>query len=162
MPDYRAEATRCTALTSQGRFCDDEPLPDAPFPICIKHAAQVLRYLNSCAPGATEDRIIVAARAYDHDQQQLAERRHHKPEPIGTVYYLQVGRLVKIGYTESLTKRLAGYPPDARLLATEPGTSSTEARRHHQFADALRHRKEWFAPTPALLAHIKGLARVAS
>ena len=43
------------------------------------------------------------------------------------------------------------------MLATEPGTVTTEHRRHRQFAH-LRVRNELFEPGPDLLAWIEELA----
>jgi hypothetical protein len=157
VPDFIAQSTRCTALTNKGNFCDYESLPDAPFPICIKHASLLLRYLNSHMPDGVDDRIILAARAFDQAKDQQAERRRYGAEPVGQVYYLQVGKLIKIGYTENLTRRLGEYPPDARVLAVEPGNRATERRRHEQFAEDLEHGYEWFAPSPVLLTHIRRL-----
>lgn len=74
-----------------------------------------------------------------------------------TVYYLRVGRLVKIGTTVNLTERIRSYPPDATLLATEPGGYEVERGRHRQFAASLEARNEWFAPTADLIEHINAL-----
>jgi hypothetical protein len=157
VPYRNPEASRCTALRGDGQFCDAPSLPDAPFPVCLKHAAKLLRYLNSYAPNGLEDRIIVAVRGYEMGQEVQAEQNRRKSPSVGFIYYIQVGKLIKIGHTESLRSRLSAYPPDARLLATEPGTVSTEAQRHREFAADLRHRREWFAPSSALLAHIAAL-----
>ena len=82
----------------------------------------------------------------------LAHRERQR-QAEGIVYYLMVGRLVKIGTTRNLTARLFGYPPDAELLATEPGGPTRERERHEQFAHLRAARAEWFRPDPELLAH---------
>lgn len=72
-------------------------------------------------------------------QQRVASR------PV-VVYYMQVGELIKIGYTGHLRQRMAAYPPNSRLLATEPGNHVLEQRRHQQLAELLSHGNEWFRP----------------
>lgn len=151
MPDYTAESTRCTALTHKGKFCDYESLPDAPFPMCIKHAAMMLRYLNSYAPEGLEDRIILAARAFG---QRPEVPRRSATAGRGVVYYLRVGANVKIGFTTDLRQRMHGYPPDSELLACEPGDYALEQRRHRQFIHHLRVGKEWFEPSDEVMAHV--------
>lgn len=154
MHDHNPEWTRCTAVRRDGKFCDGESLPDAPFPICIKHASRLLAYLNDYAPSGLGSRIIVAARAVDQARAVAVERTARKPS-VGHVYYVQIGKYIKIGHTSNLGQRLASYPPDARLLALEVGTPSLERQRHREFADDLLDRNEWFRPSPRLLAHIR-------
>lgn len=52
---------------------------------------------------------------------------------------------------------MKGYPPDAVLLATEPGHYDVEHERHRQFAADLIERNEWFRPSADLIAHINSL-----
>lgn len=80
-------------------------------------------------------------------------------QPNHVVYYIKVSKYIKIGTTNNLTARINSYPPDSKLLATEPGGYDVEALRHEQFAKHLSARKEWFTPAPEILAHVKGLQR---
>ncbi len=80
-------------------------------------------------------------------------------EAAGYVYYVRVGKYIKIGTTRSLDQRMTNYPPGSKLLATEPGSYTREAERHEQFAEHLAERNEWFRPAPELMAHIKNLQR---
>lgn len=153
MPYRNPEATRCTALTSRGAFCDGESLPDAPFPICVKHASEILRYLNSHTPSTMDDRIILAVRMMEQNREQQAERKRINPQPE-VVYYAQVGHRIKVGTTTNLVRRIRSYPPGTRLLAYEPGGLALEAQRHAQFADDLEAGREWFRPSERLLDHI--------
>lgn len=73
------------------------------------------------------------------------------------VYYLRVGKYIKIGTAVRLEERLKSYPPDTELLATEPGHYNTEHRRLVEFSEYLAARREWFNPGPRLMAHIEGL-----
>lgn len=63
----------------------------------------------------------------------------------GWVYYIQVGELIKVGHTKALHERIRAYPPDATLLAIEPGTRKLEQERHSRFHAHLKHGREWFA-----------------
>lgn len=146
--------SNCTAQKPDGEFCDRKSLPDAPFPVCLRHATLLLRYLNKCAPDAVDDRIILAARLMEQDHGREAERDKLRPKQ-GVVYYLLIGDLVKIGYTENLPRRMSAYPPGSELLATEPGSPELEVERHKQFSQYRKHRVEWYEAAPELLAHIQ-------
>jgi hypothetical protein len=143
----------CTAQNDSGAFCDRPSLPGAPFPICIKHAAKIMAFLNDVVPAAIEDRMIVAAEAMRQDRHARTERQRRAPD-VFVVYYLQVGEAIKIGYTANLPTRLRTYPPHAKLLTYEPGGPALEAQRHKEFAEDLTAGREWFAPSDRLLAHI--------
>jgi len=100
-----------------GNFCDAATMEDAPFPICFRHAQQVYVFMSQAALAE------IRAPKYARD------REEYKPE-VATLYYVLIGKLVKIGYTINLRQRLAAYPLDRRLLATEDGTWEDEQRRH--------------------------------
>jgi hypothetical protein len=85
--------------------------------------------------------------------------RERQRESKGTVYYLRIGQFVKIGTALNLASRLFSYPPDAELLATEPGGRALEAVRHEQFGHLRAARREWYRPDPQLLEHCDTLAR---
>lgn len=113
------------------------------------------RYLQRLGIAPTNDMID---RMLSDERLQLTSG----PKPIVTkptiVYYLRVGDLIKIGQTSDLPSRLASYPPNAALLATEPGERDIlEAERHAQFASTRAHRREWFHPSAALIEHINNL-----
>lgn len=73
----------------------------------------------------------------------------------GTVYFLQVGGHIKIGWTSDMAKRMRTYPPNAVLLATHPGERKDELRLHRMFAVHCSHGREWYPLVPVILAHIK-------
>lgn len=156
-----AQSTRCTSVRPNGQFCDYESLPDAPFPICLKHAAQVMRYLDGHIPRTIEDRIILTGRGIVQGRARQAPGEERR-ERLSVVYYLRVGSLIKIGRTDNLPKRLQAYPPDSVLLTTEPGAERVERQRHAQFRAFLRHGQEWFEPGAELMAHIANLKRAKS
>lgn len=77
------------------------------------------------------------------------------------VYYVKVGKYIKIGTSRDVDRRLQQYPPDSELLATEPGDHDIEAMRHDQFREYLAARNEWFTPGPKLMWYIEHLQRAA-
>ena len=153
MQDRTARIDRCTAMLPSGKFCDSKSLPEAPFPICVKHASQVLHYLNSYMPSNVEDRMLIAVRAVENQRAQQAERKAFTPK-TGQVYYVHVGEYIKIGYSDNLPNRIRAYPPGSKLLAVEPGDLTLEYQRHRQFEEYRAARNEWYRPAPELLAHI--------
>jgi hypothetical protein len=77
----------------------------------------------------------------------------------GTIYFIQpeAGGPVKIGFTADLERRLValrtGSPVPLKVIGTCMGTVADEKRLHLHF-DAERVDREWFAPSPELLAAI--------
>jgi hypothetical protein len=129
-----------------------------PFPICGDHAIELYRRMH-----ATVTEVMGNHRAYldIHNAmvKDVADTAHAKANTRQhKVYYVRVGDLIKVGTTAQLAKRLASYPPDAELLAVEPGGEDVESRRHRQFSHLLARRKEWFHPGPDLLDHITKLS----
>ena len=147
-----ALTTKCTAqLHGGGRFCDEPSLPDAPFPICARHARQAYEFGCSLVALAERDRWGPGRlpSPLSSEYASLLPR---------TVYYLRVGDLIKIGSTGDLKQRMSTYPPNRTLLATERGNAVVERQRLAQFRAHLRHGNEWFdATAPDLLAHIETL-----
>lgn len=76
------------------------------------------------------------------EMEQEAKSRLEKSE--GWVYYVRVGELIKVGHSKVVSDRLKAYPPDAELLAVEPGSRALEGERHSRFGAFLRHGREWF------------------
>lgn len=100
----------------------------------------------------------VGRREWQRDQQAIAEHWSGRPERVHVVYYVRIGQLVKIGTTGQLDVRLRAYPPDAAVLAVEPGTRELEQQRHRQFRDSGATKLgEYFYPSTALIEHINSL-----
>lgn len=76
------------------------------------------------------------------------------------VYYLRIGNLIKIGTTVDIIRRLRQYPPNVKLLGTEPGDARVERVRLEQFRHLLANGREWFTPAPDLIQHIKALRKL--
>lgn len=122
--------------------CWTPSIPDTPFPICPRHFIQISAY-----------KATLQSAPQDTKRHQRADQQ---PDPEGVVYYLRLDeKLIKIGFTENITQRVkALYRQPADLLAMEPGTYSTEARRHQQFEHLRTGRGERFTAAPELVRHI--------
>lgn len=81
---------------------------------------------------------------------------HQKRANSGVVYYVKFGNRLKIGFTSSLRARVNALLVD-EVLAAEPGTYDIETARHKQFAEYLAAGREWFHPSPELLAHVASI-----
>lgn len=116
--------------------------------LCDKHLAFVVREYESVLTHIEErraDRIIRPASLAAPDE----------PSAQGTIYFVQVGGHIKIGWTSDLTKRMHAYPPNAILLAAHPGLRKDEWRLHKMFAAHRSHGREWYPLAPVILEHIK-------
>lgn len=118
--------------------CEAPSLPDTPFPICERHLIEITRYRLTRNPAPRKP-----------------DRTETTPDR-GVVYYLRLDDgLVKIGYTQHLAQRIRQlYRRPQDLLAIEPGTLSTEARRHREFQHLRIDTAERFRADPDLLHHI--------
>lgn len=150
----------CTAQRENGSFCDEPTIPDAPFPICFRHGAQLYAFLRGRAETADRDTYLDALVDFsDRRFRHVAVRPDGETSGTGRVYYVQVGEHIKIGCTVNLSGRLRDYPPNRRLLATEPGYEVLEGQRHEQFAEHRVMGREWYTPSVPLIAHINELRR---
>lgn len=150
---------RCTAQGEDGAFCDALAMEGAPFPICIRHGAQLLRFmrdeLDKVEQAPKDIQLLVLDKAYAPRTERAVARAN---EPVTEkIYYVQIGEHIKIGYTINLKQRLASYPPNRRLLATEPGGERTEAQRLRQFLEYRATGREWHYPAQPLVDHINKL-----
>ncbi|MFC9768639.1 GIY-YIG nuclease family protein [Rhodococcus jostii] len=88
----------------------------------------------------------------------LEPEKSSRKDVDGWVYYLRVGKHIKIGFASNLESRLRAYPPDTELLAVEKGTMKLETERHREFAAIRAHGREWYWPKPWLMEHIGKVA----
>lgn len=143
----------------------------AGLPFCKEHAYDALAKLDrNAAFWDAEERLQeqvrrdreTASAFYDDFRAKVFEERNRTQfdgTSPGVVYYLQVGELIKIGWTADLSQRLKSYPPDAILLATHPGTLDTEKSMHQKFAHLLSGRREWFKDDKVVRDHIAKVVR---
>lgn len=133
-------------------------------PLCEEHAWHAFEVLkNNKSKSETRERVRQqwieceeADKEEEHLRQLEREERWKTKTTIeaGFIYYLLVGDLIKIGYTRSLEDRLKAYPPNAKLLATHPGTLKVEKQMHHKFLHHLAKGREWFDQGADLMEHI--------
>lgn len=90
-------------------------------------------------------RLQVAAEKID-----AGIRLEHNDITPGWIYYLLIGDTIKIGYTTHVNTRMRAYPPNAQLLAVEPGTKRLERDRHIHFDAHLSRGREWFRDAPEI------------
>lgn len=146
----------CVAKGRRGFDCLREVISNAPFPICVKHAAEFLRYLHE---NLAQETVLAAAleKIETYDSGEHYRELTFPAEGTAVVYYLRVGNHIKIGFTTHLSKRIRAYPPDSEVLAYELGNIKLEKARHLQFHHQLRMGQEWFAPSLDLLTHIESV-----
>ena len=118
----------CTAQARDGAFCDAPSMPDAPFPICERHATAVYRHVHA---GLTS-RIDVAMTA----AAARARERGPRPDRPSLVYYVrELDGCIKIGVTQDLDARMSQLRLDVSavmatcLLYTSPSPRDVEESR---------------------------------
>jgi hypothetical protein len=87
------------------------------------------------------------------DERPLASVRIDR-ERVGRIYYVEVGDLIKVGFSTRMTERLAMFPPGSVLLASHEGTLNDEAVIHDTLAPWRAAGNEWYHPSPEVLAHV--------
>lgn len=98
--------------------------------------------------------------AHDAFREYVRNQNAQKADPDrGTIYFLQVGSHIKIGWATDLAKRMRAYPPNSILMAVQPGTRAAEAKLHKRFAVHRSHGREWYPLVPAILEHIAAVVR---
>lgn len=107
-------------------------------PLCDRHMVKVYREVAS---------LMGETRPAEPSRGVVA---YAPSRPRGTIYIVQFGDRIKIGYTTDMRTRMTAIPHD-RVLATLPGTMSTEKALHHQFRH-LHIKGEWFRAEGDLLA----------
>lgn len=136
--------------------------------LCEEHFSHVgTRFIDERTMGGATYRAMIE-RSHEDDMRkrreeairlgELATRERERIAAASVVYYVRTGRYIKIGYTADLRQRLYSLRLDpTAVLATEPGGRQLEAQRHEQFAEDRIGRREDFAPSLALLEHIREL-----
>lgn len=121
-------------------------------PMCLPHASRIhddfaQYWKRTMDVGRTELANELEANVTRLDAGQ--DPTPGAPVP-GWVYYLKMDDLIKIGYAASVRHRMRAYPPNAELLAVEPGTPKLEKARHSLFHVHLARGREWFHLNPEL------------
>jgi len=94
---------------------------------------------------------------------RMARAKKREKFPVGKVYFVRSGKLIKIGFTTDLEGRVSrlqtGSPYDLQLLGTIDGTRRDEQALHRRFAN-LNVRGEWFRGHASLMAYITNATKV--
>lgn len=114
--------------------------------------------------GCQSLRLAASGATVYTDGELKVDQRPGKPPMLthdSVIYYVLFPGCIKVGYTTNLASRLGNYrvavPADS-LLAVEPGGRDVEKQRHDQFKQwRLHRRREDFADTPELRAHIEAV-----
>lgn len=125
------------------------PLTERKFPLCTAHTKVAHDYQRR---NGDVDYVV---RCSIEVPENTPPKIEPKATTDGTVYYVQVGGHIKIGWTSNLERRMKDYAPNSQLLAVHSGTRADEAKMHKRFATARTHGREWYAPVPSLLHHIE-------
>ncbi len=115
--------------------------------LCNRHAIAAYREVHD---------FVYSHFTPDAEPTRAGRPRLNQASQVGTVYFMEFGDRVKIGFTTNLGKRKQAVPND-RVLATIPGTLRTELEMHQRFAESRIHH-EWFHKSPELMAFIQELA----
>lgn len=131
--------------------------------VCMQCQFKIVENLESVLelPAVTEAMARMARLRHVEKKQRAKIRamtRETGATGDGLVYYMRINGRIKIGYTTNLPQRSRNYPPGTELLAVEPGTRETEAKRHMQFSRSLAQGREWFAESEDIKTHMDGLA----
>lgn len=124
--------------------CDQPADPDAPVSLCTQHLRLAFAYVL----GQVETR---AADAVDTIPPLPTVPRVDTTN--GWVYFVEIGPLIKIGWSSYPEQRFKALRPD-RVLHLERGSMTDERNLHRMFA-RLREHGEYFRPHPDLYAFIE-------
>lgn len=148
-PETPSRMNTCTVQLRNGNFCDATSIPDAPFPICARHATQIAGYSAELIADTK------AGRAANAESYWNNYRRNYL-DLYSAVYYIDLRNgLVKIGTTKDIKGRMRNLNCDPdQLMAIEKGSYCVEAKRHRQFAHLRIRGTEKFKLTNELQQHI--------
>jgi hypothetical protein len=125
--------------------CGRLPHADDSPPLCTAHLIKAAAYMR-------EHAALAGAMLGPQPDEVPARKR---PAPNERVYYVHIHDYVKIGTTTGLAGRMLNLRVEPhQILAVEPGGRELEKRRHEQFADERRGRREDFEMSDRLMAHI--------
>jgi len=149
-------------------FCGADASDRYPVQLCQHHILHIWSLVDADLreSGKTlSDLEREAAEQWENSQhvkkaRENAERiRNRKP---GWVYFIEVGGLIKIGFTVNVFRRGAEYPPSAELLALYPGALADEQELHRKFAAYRQAGREWYMDCAEIRDHIDQIGAAAS
>lgn len=129
--------------------------PDLEIPICYDHAALVWNQLAGfhAERGEFAQAIATVNEGIAERQSRTEEARktaHLANVTDGTIYFVRLGGLIKVGWTRRLRSRLKSYGASAELLLTYPASRDDETNLHRQLRPALAKGREWYEDGPII------------
>lgn len=132
--------------------CNLPALPQLTAPLCASHAKKAFVEI-----GTHFGLNIIQKDDLCNDPRHTAQRSRFAPgskySPKGTVYIVQMGSRIKIGFTRNLAQRVKDLHAE-KILAAFPGTTNDERALHERFAE-FRTIGEWFVADASLIAYAK-------
>lgn len=152
IPRLQAERPTC-----EWRECG-EPRVNNDIPLCHEHVIRVWGYVEDLEADGVK--VVARKKMADVAEIQAAEEEQRQrwaeeSRKAGWVYYLRVGELIKIGYTNDIYRRVKQYPPNVKFLAFHPGTLGLEQEYHRNFAQSRAMGREWYHPTEEVMAQVR-------
>jgi hypothetical protein len=126
--------------------CDANPSAHFGAPLCLLHGKMIAVQAMTLALPAEEPRS--------------PQPRRKPDETPGSVYVIQHGNRVKIGFSKNVKVRLTNLPYE-RIIAIIPGDRRLEHAMLTKFK-SIRTSGEWFEAHPDLIAFAESLARKAA
>ena len=109
--------------------------------------------------GTTRDLNKRAAVTAEQDRQRLILEALRELKGIEVIYAIRCpDDLIKIGHTTNRTARRRHFDTDpAAILAVKQGTYDEEQRVHSELRASCARGREYYHPTPDVLAFINGI-----
>lgn len=117
--------------------------------VCHQHSLQIWQQVQlSLQPTETADQRAERLALTE------AHRAKTRTQP-GWIYFLTLDDKIKIGWTANLEQRLRSYPPHAQVVVSYPGTRADERDLHRSLKPSLVAGREWYEPTPEVVAAMR-------
>lgn len=135
----------------------DERDPKLYVPLCFEHGLLAFDAMSRFS----KDPGVIEALATLHEikgQREKAKKDAakvaHLASTDGHIYFVQVGDLIKVGWTRILGVRLKQYGASAVLLAHYPARRDAEKYLHRNLKPALARGREWYHNEPIVQRYI--------
>lgn len=136
-------------------LCDDRPISGlredhtVRLPLCIYHETMVWRTVQQ--HNGRPDIIKASERLAEEDRQRdQAERARHLANRNGSIYYVRLNGLIKVGWSRTVHARLRAYGPDVEVLCIHKGSRDDETNLHRNLRPYLARGREWYEDCPAM------------
>lgn len=125
-------------------------------PLCLEHLA-----VAHAQSSRLNDPIMIGAVAtFMERRQALAnstiekDKREFMARTDGTIYFIRLNGLIKVGWSRAVGQRLASYGPQVEVLAVMPGTRADETNLHRHLRPARAIGREWYEDGPILADYV--------